>query len=252
MTTKATAIRTLSELLTQSGVAPLPAIPAGWALRALVSDDNLAYLAEHGPTGEAIWVDPVREDLELLRAESRAALQRGLRFLAVIDTHTHADHVSAGPALAAELGAPYVMSAEAPSPRPTRRLASGDELPASAGPVRGWPAPGHTVDGMVFTWGPFAFTGDTVLFHDCGRDDLPGGDPTAHFESLQRLKTRIPPDSIFLPGHDGRGGRASPWAEQLANNPALTQGREEFIAEAEAFTAPPPRKMAESLAANTA
>ena len=68
------------------------ALPASWELKILVNEDNLTYLAFHLGTREAIWVDPLTEDLDLTLRLSKEL--GDYRFVAVIDTHTHADHLS--------------------------------------------------------------------------------------------------------------------------------------------------------------
>jgi glyoxylase-like metal-dependent hydrolase (beta-lactamase superfamily II) len=99
-------------------------------------------------------------------------------------------------------------------------------------------------------WGPFIFGGDTLLYGDTGRDDLPGGDPEAHYDSVQSVKAHARPEMIVLPGHDHKGGRASTWATQLKVNSSLTQEREDFVREAGSFEAPAPKLLKKSLFEN--
>jgi glyoxylase-like metal-dependent hydrolase (beta-lactamase superfamily II) len=92
--------------------------------------------------------------------------------------------------------------------------------------------------------------GDTVLYGDSGRDDLPGGNAPAHYESLEKLKKVLIPEQVCLPGHDHQGGRASTWGTQLKINASLMQEREDFIRESEAFDAPAPKDLKRSLREN--
>lgn len=223
-------------------------LPAGWGLRAILNDDNLCYLAFHEATKEAIVVDPVREDWDALVAETKKLA--GYRILAVIDTHTHADHVSCAADLAKHLGAPLVMSEKAPSRRVDLRVSRDTHLPAAAGALRLLITPGHTADSITPIWGPFIFGGDTLMYGDTGRDDLPGGDPSAHYESLQKIKSAARPEQLMLPNHDAKGGRITNWARQLEVNPSLTQDREKFVQEAGAYVGPSPRTLKESLFEN--
>jgi glyoxylase-like metal-dependent hydrolase (beta-lactamase superfamily II) len=222
-------------------------VPKPWGFRAVVNEDNLTYLIWNEESGEGIVVDPGREDLELLK---KTMLGIKTRWLMVIDTHTHADHISCGEELSKAFGIPWVMSSLSETVRPELRIHRDLKLPLKAGALEFLTTPGHTPDGLTLLWGPFVFTGDTILYGDTGRDDLPGGDPKAHYESLVKISKAVKPGMILLPGHDGRGGRASTWEDQLKVNASLTQERESFISEAGAFTCPAPRLFKESLFEN--
>jgi glyoxylase-like metal-dependent hydrolase (beta-lactamase superfamily II) len=234
----------LERLLVEGERPPSPA----WRLAAIRSGDCISYVAWNEQTREALAIDPKEGDYPAYLEEARKL--EGYVWLAVIDTHTHADHISAAARLAEAVGAPLVMHQASPSPRVRVRVSAATHLPAHAASVRLLPTPGHTQDSLTVLWGPFLFGGDTVLFGDVGRDDLPGGDPEAHFESLTRLKDVVPPETIVLPGHDSRGGRASSWAAQLRLNSSLTEGREDYVREAAAFDAPAPKLLKQSLHAN--
>jgi glyoxylase-like metal-dependent hydrolase (beta-lactamase superfamily II) len=220
-------------------------VPEHWDLRVIVNEDHLTYLAFNTQTHEALWVDPVREDLPLLQAEVQKLA--GYRWVAVIDTHTHADHISGAADLAAILNVPLVMHALSPTRRAHLRIQLDTVVPTASAPIQFILTPGHTPDSMCVIWGPFLFTGDHILYGDTGRDDLPGGDPAAHYESLQKVKAVAQPEQLFLPGH---GTRGSTWKTQLEKNAALTQSREVFVPEAAAYTGPAPKLLKESLFEN--
>jgi glyoxylase-like metal-dependent hydrolase (beta-lactamase superfamily II) len=223
-------------------------IPSPWELQVLVNEDNLTYLASNQQTREAIWVDPLKDDLGLSLRLSREL--GDFRFVAVIDTHTHADHLSGAGELARALGTPLVMHRNAPSSKVDLRVSHDTRLSTAAGPLDLLVTPGHTWDGITPVWGPFVFTGDTVFYSDTGRDDLPTGNPVEHFESLQKLKNRIRPEQLVLPGHDLEGGRFSSWATQLRINPALNQTLEQYLEDGGAWIGPPPKLLKESLLYN--
>ena len=238
-------MKTLKSVLLPQEVEPDPQ----WQLRVGIHDDCLSYIVWNERTREAILVDPKLELAEEYRSVARDL--KGTLWLGVIDTHTHADHISSAAAFAKELRAPLIMHALSPSKRVDLRVAKATTMPAHADGIRFIPTPGHTPDGMCVLWGPFLFTGDTVLHGDVGRDDLPGGSPEDHYDSLWELKNHGVPDSaLILPGHDCKGGRVSSWGTQLKMNPSLTQGREAFVAESAAFDAPAPALLKKSLAEN--
>lgn len=228
---------------------PGESLPEGdWQLRAIQSDDCLSYIAWNARHREALVIDPKREDWDAYLEAAREL--QGYLWLGVIDTHTHADHVSAAAQLAAEIGAPLIMHSASPSQRVHLRVAHDTALAAHSGPIQIVITPGHTPDGVTVKWGPFLFGGDTVIFGDTGRDDLPGGSPSAHYESLQAIKKLAHPETILLPGHDHQGGRASSWATQLKLNTSLTQAREDFVRDAIAFDVAAPKLLKESLREN--
>lgn len=237
-------VKTLSELLE-----PNEPRPAGeWELRAIRSEQCLSYVAWNTKSKEALLIDPKEEDIEAYRTLHRELSD--YLWLGVIDSHTHADHISVAALLSEEFKAPLIMHQLAPSERVHIRVARDTTLASHAAPLRIFATPGHTKDSLTPIWGPFLFGGDTLLFGDTGRDDLPGGDAEDHYESLQTLKNVARPEMIVLPGHDHKGGRASSWASQLQTNVSLTQSREDFVRESNAFDAPAPKLLKKSLKEN--
>lgn len=239
-----TQVKTLEQVLVPGETTPVDQ----WQLRAFQSEQCLSYIAWNTVTREAIVIDPKQEDLAAYRSVS--ADLHGYLWLGVIDTHTHADHISAASIMTEELRAPLIMHAASASRRVHFRGGRDTFLASHASPVHLLLTPGHTPDSLTVIWGPFLFGGDTLLYGDTGRDDLPGGDPEAHFESLQKIKNAAKPDMIFLAGHDHKSARASSWATQLNVNISLTQSQKNFVHEAAAFDAPAPALLKESLRQN--
>lgn len=219
-----------------------------WNLKGIRSGQCLSYIAWNTNTREAIVIDPKDEDLESYR--KIAGELSGYLWMGVIDTHTHADHISVAHVLSNELRAPLLMHQRSPSSRVSFRVSKETALPSRAGPILFYFTPGHTQDSVVVVWGPFAFTGDTVVIGDTGRDDLPGGSAEDHFESLVKLKEVLRPEMIVLAGHDGKGSRASTWKRELLGNVSLKETRDEFVRASTAFSAPAPALLRESLREN--
>ncbi len=237
-------VKSLEQILVSEEIMP----STDWQLRSVQSGTCLSYVVWNLSSREALVIDPKDEDLKTYLS-IREQLKDYL-WLGVIDSHTHADHVSAAARLSSELGAPLYMQLSAPSARVELRVAKDTALVSRASPVRLIHTPGHTPDSMTIVWGPFVFAGDTVLDGDTGRDDLPGGDARAHYRSLQLLKGVLAADQILLPGHDSLGGRASTWGSQLRSNPSLLQSLDNFVQESEAFDAPAPALLKRALFEN--
>lgn len=237
-------IKDLSDVLIDT---PVPA-DRSWQAKVVQSDQCISYVAWNEKAREAAVVDPKREDWQsYLRIAADLA---GYRWIAVIDTHTHADHVSCAAKLAEKLGAPVVMHCAAPTKRAHLHVCRDTVLSTAAGPLRIQLTPGHTADSITPIWGPFLFGGDTIVYGDSGRDDLPTGSPNDHYDSIQAVKAIARPELILLPGHDPKGGRASSWAIQLKVNASLKQDRETFLSEAHAFNVDAPHFFKESLVEN--
>jgi sulfur dioxygenase len=239
-----TMVRDVRELIQDKAV-----IPPDWGGKAVVNDDNLSYVVWNESSREALVVDPMREDWETLQRLVKKELD-DYRFLAVIDTHTHADHVSVAAALANDLGVPLIQHVLSPSRRVHLRVSQDTAFPTAAGPLKLLVTPGHTAECITPVWGPYLFGGDNLLYGDTGRDDLPGGDPEAHWESIQKIKQHVSLETLLLPGHDGEGGRVSSWKHQLEISPGLRQDKRTFVQDAGSYVGPSPKLLKESLYEN--
>jgi rhodanese-related sulfurtransferase len=114
--------------------------------------------------------------------------------------------------------------------------------------------PGHTEDSMSLVFPDHIFTGDTLFLDDggAGRDDLPGGNPEAHWESLQRI-LQLPDDLTVFPAHDYRNRQPSTLGRQKKTNPHLQERtKEEFVRYIEDLRLGPADWMKDVLAANYA
>lgn len=221
--------------------------PNDWECKVVQSKECMSYVLRNIKNNEAIVVDPKVEDET---AYVQIIKEWGAKVLYVIDTHTHADHISCAAKMSEVFSAPLVMSAHAPTKKVHLRVSRTTQIPTKSGDLKCIVTPGHTADSISLVWGPYFFGGDTVLYGDTGRDDLPTGDAVAHYDSLIEIKKFIKPENIFLPGHDHKGGRASSWATQLKENASLTQAREQFISEASSFRGKSPEFLKESLFEN--
>lgn len=199
---------------------------------AAVSMANFVYLVEDEATKEAVLVDAAWEIAELLEIVQT----RGLKLVAALVTHSHPDHAGgryAGLSIegVAELsdrtGVPVwvhpLEEAALVAAGVKRSLIQAAEEGAACklgqGELRFWHTPGHTPGAICIEAGDALLTGDTLFVGECGRVDLPGSNPMAMWESLQKLKG-LRPELVVYPGHDygetptstiEREGRENPW-----------------------------------------
>lgn len=177
------------------------------------------YLIGSENTKEVIVVDPV---LEHVREYITLIKNEGLKLTHVLDTHTHADHISGAGALADQMSAVYVMHQNSPVRCVAFHVPDGFDCHLSNILVKVMHTPGHTKDSMCLIFSDRILTGDT-LFLDAGgagRTDLPGGDPGEHWESLQKIM-KLPDHLIVYPAHEYRGHEPSGLGEQKKRNPNL-------------------------------
>jgi glyoxylase-like metal-dependent hydrolase (beta-lactamase superfamily II) len=206
----------------------------------------LSYLIADPESRLAAVVDPRRDQvdtyLDLLR-------QEGFRLEIVIDTHTHADHLSGAAELARRTGVGYAMLEGHHVAAVSRTLAEGERVRIGRLALEIVACPGHTPDGLAIWINGHLFTGDTLLIGGAGRADFQGGDPDRLYDSLQRLAT-FPPDSMIWPAHDYHGHRQSTLRRERETNPVYTDGPREALVERLSARGPLPLGMAEVLAFN--
>ena len=173
--------------------------------------------------------------------------QNGMALRSIIDTHTHADHVSSAHDLAALTGAPLYVGPGASVRFPHRTLPDGHILEVGNRRIRVLQTPGHTPEHLcllVDEW--FVLTGDTLFVGDVGRVDLALEIPPAEairtcalelHQSLQRLLA-LPDWTEVYPGHYagsvcGRGMDGKPIStigRERRANPALQLSLDAFVA----------------------
>jgi len=163
------------------------------------------------------------------------------RIIYAIDTHTHADHVSACKILRDRAGTKVVMHRASDAPYVDLKVDDGDVIRCGQISIRVLHTPGHTEDSTCLLVGDRLFTGDTLLIGGCGRTDLPGGDAEKQYESLRRLAALGDHIQVF-PAHDYRPA-FSTLGDEKKNNPRMLMGsREEFVQFMTSRHPPLPRK----------
>ena len=177
------------------------------------------YLAISEKHSEAILIDPL---IELVEDYLKLIDQQRLRISYIVDTHTHADHLSGSPMLADYLNVPYAMYGSAKQQCVNKKLSDGEILVLGDTKVRCLHTPGHTNDSMTLLIDENVLTGDFLFIGGAGagRTDLPTGSSEEHFDSLQKL-SNLPDGHLIYPGHDYHGNTFSTVGAERKKNPTL-------------------------------
>ena len=178
------------------------------------------YLLGDAASGEALLIDPVFEN-----ARRDAALLRelGLRLVATLDTHVHADHVTGAWLLKAQCGSQIMLAEAAAAAHADRLLKHGERVAFGRRHLEVRATPGHTNGCLSFVLDDqsVAFTGDSLLIRGCGRTDFQQGSPDRLYHSVREQILSLPATCLLYPGHDYRGLTVTSVAEELRYNPRL-------------------------------
>ena len=184
---------------------------------------GVSYLVGCGGRGIAAVVDPIG-DIDIYR---RAAEAGNMRIAYVIDTHVHADHLSAAPALIKSTVAEYILFAEADVHLPFEGVRDGETLPLGNVVATVLHTPGHTPEHICLLvtdltrgsepW--IVLTGHTLMVGDLGRTELAtSAEKGARdlYRSVRRLAS-LPDYVEVLPGAYagsvcGRALSGKPWS----------------------------------------
>lgn len=229
---------------------------------------SIAYLVTDPATAHAVVIDPVldydekagRIGTASADAMLRAVRDRKLTIDWILDTHPHADHLSAAAYLKDKLGAPTGIGAKVVEVQTLwkaiynepdfpvdggswdRLFADGETFAVGTLTGRVIHSPGHTLASITYVIGDAAFVHDTLFQPDFGsaRADFPGGNAGILYDSIQRILA-LPEETRLFTGHDYKpNGREARWestvAEQKRSNVHLTEypTRDSYIAMREA------------------
>ena len=161
----------------------------------------------------------------------------------IIDTHTHADHLSAAAILKNKLNIPVLIHENSLSNVATKRITEGSEIQFDDVTVKVLYTPGHTDEIVSLLYENRLITADTLLINSIGRTDFQNGNPGLAFDSLKRLSS-LPEETEIYPGHDYKGNFKSTIKLEKQNNSFLNYNdRDKFIADMRAMNIPKPANM---------
>ncbi len=208
------------------------------------------YLLADGETNEAVIIDPV---FEQMRRDAALIHELGLRLAWTVETHVHADHVTAAWLLRRRLGARIAVSRLAGAEGADRLLDDRDTVEFGGHRLEVRATPGHTAGCVTYVLdGAAAFTGDCLLIRGSGRTDFQGGDAATMYRSVRERIFSLPPSCLLYPAHDYRGLTVTSVAEEKRFNPRLggESGVADFIGHMASLKLAHPKKIDEAVPAN--
>ncbi len=186
---------------------------------------NFAYVIGDEDTRRGVLIDP-SYDLDNIVGRVR---NDGLEILYILNTHSHWDHTAGNKEAAQRTGAKIVAHANAPTHKdiPVR---DGDVLEVGNLRINVMHTPGHCPDSVCFFIDGLLFTGDTLFVGNCGRTDLPGGDPAELYDSFTQKILKLEDSIKIYPGHDYGSRLSSSLRYEKRHNYSLqSRSREEFV-----------------------
>jgi glyoxylase-like metal-dependent hydrolase (beta-lactamase superfamily II)/rhodanese-related sulfurtransferase len=207
------------------------------------------YLIADPVTKEAVLIDPVNTHIEVY-VDMLAA--HGLQLKYTLETHVHADHITASGLLRQRLGSQTGVSQLCGATTADIQIQDGDVFEFAAGEqIKVIATPGHTSGSISYCWRDRLFTGDSLLIGGCGRTDFQGGDAGGQYDSITQRLFTLPDETLVYPGHDYQQRWVSSIMQERTTNPRLAgKSREQFIDIMNNLNLPKPRLIDEAVPAN--
>lgn len=204
--------------------------------------------------GEAVIIDPVKEQLEQYL---KVIKELDLKLVHAIDTHTHADHITALGDLRDITHCTTIMGELSQAHCVSQHVREDEVVRVDGIELKAIYTPGHTDESFSFVLNPNAaqavFTGDVLLIRGSGRTDFQGGDAHRSWDSIVNKLFKLPDTTTLYPAHDYKGWTASSIGEEKHFNPRLAGKTEsEYVDIMNNLHLPNPKMMDVAIPANLA
>ena len=206
------------------------------------------YVLVDTDTRDALMIDPVDTQFDVYSA---LIVRERLRLRYVLETHTHADHITGSSQLRERTGAQSAAPLPCGIVAADLQLEDGEVLRFGGETVRALHTPGHTAGSMSYCWRDCVFTGDSLLIGGCGRADFQSGDAGALYDSITQKLFTLPDATLVFPAHDYNGRTSSTIGVEKSTNPRFAgRSRDEFIRLMSELRLPRPQMMDVAVPAN--
>jgi glyoxylase-like metal-dependent hydrolase (beta-lactamase superfamily II) len=208
------------------------------------------YLLASRAGGEAVIIDPV---LRMTDMYIGLINQLDLRLVFAMDTHTHADHITALGSLRDKTHCVTIMGRQTRADCVSRGVEDGEMINVDGLTLKSLFTPGHTDESYSFVMKDRVFTGDVLLYRSTGRTDFQNGDPHKSWDSIRNKLFALPDDTLVYAAHDYKGWTVSSIGEEKKFNPRVAGKTEAEYAEImNNLHLPNPRLMDVAVPANLA
>ncbi len=209
------------------------------------------YLVADSASREAVLVDPV---FEQFRRDGALIRDLDLKLVGTVETHVHADHITAAWLFSEECGSSIYISKNAGARGATFYVDHLDKIQFGNRYLEVRETPGHTAGciALVMDDESLVLTGDCLLVRGAGRTDFQGGNASTLYRSVHSQIFTLPDTCLIYPGHDYRGLTVSSVGEEKAFNPRLggQLAESDFVGYMDNLGLAHPKKMKEAVPAN--
>ena len=186
------------------------------------------YIISSGEGREALIIDPVIEHTnEYLKILEKLKL----KLVKVIDTHIHADHITALNELNKRTSCTRIMGENSKSEVIDVKVKDNEKINIENIELKAMYTPGHTDCSYSYLMKDRVFTGDTLLINGTGRTDFQNGSSFDAYDSLFNKLLKLPEKTLVYPAHDYNGKKFSTIETERNNNPRLQVSSKEEYAE---------------------
>ncbi len=182
------------------------------------TSSTYTYLLAGRSGGEALLIDPVIDHVDQYL---QLVSELDLKLVMAIDTHVHADHITALGTLRDRAKCRTIMGEFSKANCVSLRVKDGEKIAMDGIELRAIYTPGHTDDSISLVMSDRIFSGDTLLIRGTGRTDFQNGDAYAAYDSLFNKLLKLPDATFVYPGHDYKGWTVSTIGEERRFNPRL-------------------------------
>ena len=176
------------------------------------------YLIASSQGREALIIDPVLDNVDNY---IKLLKELDLKLVKVIDTHIHADHVTAATKLKDITSCSTIMGEHTPADTVEIKVKDNEYIKLDNLKIRAMYTPGHTSDSYSFLMDNYLFSGDTLLINGTGRTDFQNGNAKDAYNSIFNKLLKLPEETLLYPAHDYKGEKVSTIGKEKKLNPRL-------------------------------